>query len=131
MRLMLYREQKTVGVLNKATQFQLTIRMVLDECEQRILVEYKLGRELIYNRKDTPSILQAKRNAWGGSTRNPTMAAINMQLTATSLLKGRKIKSKSFTEICDIEASITQSCKAFKRLLKACPAFKGELVVEI
>jgi len=129
MRLMLYREQKTVGVLNKATQFQLTIRMVLDECEQRILVEYKLGRELIYNRKNTP--LQAKRNAWGGITRNPTMATINMQLTATSLLKGRKIKSKSFTEICDIEASITQSCKAFKRLLEACPAFKGELVVEI
>jgi hypothetical protein len=108
MKLIIARDQSK-GLLG-GNKFEFTARVQLTPEEAELVKKYKAGGE----------VLVVKEGAFGGQK----------PLTIGDLMEGQTFKCNNIAEILQYEASVKESCEAFKNYIEVMKGFGGEETIE-
>ena len=120
MKLLIKRNQKSGSFTGKIS-FILEVRAELTPEEEENVKKYKMGKTMLYTNL-------ADRGA--GIIGAVHRAAVGIEITVDSLVKGRVIDCKDVLEMLAVEEQVKEACAAFSAMLTAAATFGGEEVLE-
>lgn len=136
MQLKLKRSQRDGGVMSKSVIFCLDARVAFTREEHENVQRYKLWNECIYNSEAAKRHLDRGDAARDGSVRGSlrglisfAMAAMHLNITIGSLVRGQHVECKSLDELVAAEEAIKAACENLRTYLDAAAMFDGSEVV--
>jgi hypothetical protein len=139
MQLKIKRSQRDGGLVSKNVVFCLDARVEFTPEELRSLTRYKLHKQVIYNSEASQKHLakagmsMATGNALGSvkALGSLAFAAMNLNISISSLQKGQHIECKSMDELLQAEDAILTACQNLKAYLETAATFDGrEILVD-
>ena len=125
MKLLLRRDQRQ-GAFGKVI-FTLDVRAQISPEEKANIDKYKLGKEILYARnKDVP-----QEAGWVGVGKLVMFHAMNLTVSVSELINGKRIECKDILEMLAAEEQIKSAAVNFGRVLEAAAHFGGEEVVHL
>jgi hypothetical protein len=136
MQLKIQRSQRDGGLISKTAIFCLDARAEFTAQEQDSISRYKLGGEVIYNSEASRRLLEKSERQQDGSTRGALkslvstgLAAMRLNITISSLARGKHIECKSLDELRGAEAALMDACTSLKDYLDTAATFDGRTVL--
>lgn len=127
MKLLLRRNQRP-GMLGMGSMiFTLDIRADLTPDERQDIVDYKLGKTILYSRGE---IVDKGAGLLGLASRL-AFRMMNISVSVDDLVVGKRIECKDIVEMLAVEDQIKEAAATFKSVLKAAANFGGEEVVPL
>lgn len=123
--------------MTKTVIFCLDARVQLTPAEAESVNRYKLGAQVIYNSEASKRHLAVARGdidsgSFVGSLKamgSIALAAMNLNITISSLSQGQHIECKSLEEVIGAEQAITEACQNLQAYLATAAQFNGQEVV--
>lgn len=133
MQLKIKRSQRDTGVMSNTVAFCIDARVEFAPDEKQNIVRYKLHKQVIYNSDAAAKHLQqaamsaASGSVIGGlkSLGSIAFAALNLNISISSLEKGQHIECKSMDELLGTEDAILVACRNLRGYLDAAATFDG------
>lgn len=125
MKLLLRRSQRQ-GMLGKMI-FSLEVRAGLTEHELESIKRYKLGDNILYERKP----LKEGGNEYQQLGNVLSYRFLNLTISVNDLANGKVIECKDILEMLAAEQQLREAAQTFKAILDAASQFGGEEVLEL
>ena len=119
MKLILQRDQRRT--ITGKPVFILKVMAELTSAERSDIEKYKMGDTMLYT-----NLEDRGRGIVGAITR----AAIGIEITVDSLVRGKSVEVKDILEMVALEDQVKEACQNFKILLDAAANFGGEEIIE-
>jgi hypothetical protein len=138
MQLKIKRSQREGGIISTNVIFCLDARVEFTPDEQRNITRYKLHNQVIYNSDaSTRHLDRADAQRGDGSSIRGSLkslvsvalAAMNLNISISSLQRGHHIECKSMDELLGAEDALVDACKSLKTYLDIAATFDGREVL--
>jgi len=127
MKLILEREQRMAGLINKKQVFAVTFQAELSQTEREAINKYLLADEVLY---ESHELLDEGTGLLGLASRLK-FSAILKTLNVRDLVKGKTIECGDIVEMKGVEEQVLEAAQNFKLILDTAATFGGREVIEL
>jgi len=127
MKLIIEREQRTAGLINKKQVFAVTFRAELSQTEREAINKYLLADEILYA---SHTVIDEGSGLLGLASRLKFSSMIKT-LNVRELVKGKTIECGEIVEMKGVEEQVLEAAQNFKLILDTAATFGGREVIEL